>query len=223
MQRTRRSVPVFLAVIIIFSVFIRFDSEGLRLTGSFDESIFGSVRTSNHVVGKSFISNRDVLDRAWIVLEQYLESARENDLRRLSELSHQMSEVCRNPETRDECNNRMTLVYELGRELDREDFKNIWSDSKQIIISTDYKRVREDEPVPIMGLVRSTIYFTRDKVGTPKVLGFRVEDGAYLMVGDGEESVYWRRLEELVREIEKETLRDSNNNGWWDGIEELFY
>jgi len=176
--------------------------------------------------------NNNTADRAWAVFENYLESAKNHDLTSLRMLSHQISDVCSNPEQEEACFSRMDYVYSLGIQFKREEFKNIWSDDKQIIMASDYTTI-DDETFGSRGMARMIIYFTRDGAGNPKILSFNGLDGNFVLKKDLSEEELDKHLLESIRDNDEDGLpneidpdpnkRDTNGNGWWDSIETFFY
>ncbi len=136
-----------------------------------------------------------VSEQAWAVFQKYLEYAKAHDLAGVISLSHQLSEVCNDPESQPECYALMDNVYEVASPLQASEFKYIQSDERQIIMSTD-------------GPVVAILYFTIDPSGSPKVLGlgFCLEDDTF--------------TEKCVET--NPDKRDMDKNGWWDAIEALF-
>ncbi len=135
---------------------------------------------------------------AWKVFEQYRTYALEHNLLGIKSLSHQISDTCANPETREECNSLMDSVYSLTQSWKQGDFTEIHFDEKQIVMLT---------PATADSL-RLAFLFTRDETGAPKVL-----------------SVKWC-LPESVEDkcVNTDPLtRDSDGDGWWDDVEAAFY
>jgi len=149
----------------------------------------------------SFPSPDNLLkEKAWNVFKNYLENAYEHDLPGLRMLSHQISNTCNNPEMKDACFSLMDNVYFIGSSFVKDDFKNIWSDEKQIILATDYRQI-SIEALGINELVRNVIYFTIDKNGNPKILSFN----------DTESKDF------------NPIIKDTDGDSWWEGIEVFFY
>ena len=139
-------------------------------------------------------------EKAWNVFKNYLENAYEHDLPGLRVLSHQISSTCNNPELNDACFSLMDNVYFIGSSFVKDDFKNIWSDEKQIILATDYRQI-SIEALGINESIRSVIYFTIDKNGNPKILSFNDMEN--------------KNLDPVIE--------DTDGDGWWEGIEVFFY
>ena len=141
-------------------------------------------------------NNSNLAQEAWEIFQNYLAFAHAHDLEGLRTLSHQISDTCNNPAKEKGCFELMDSVYTLASPFTLNDFKNIISDEKQIIMYTD-------GPDVVM------LYFTRKEDGTPKVLGMRF---------------CLENATETISCVETDpTKRDLNNNGWWDSVESLFY
>lgn len=136
-----------------------------------------------------------ISEEAWDVFQSYLEYAKAHDLAGVISLSHQLSDICNDPEKEPECFALMDNVYEIASPLQASEFKHIQSDERQIIMSTD-------------GPVVAILFFTIDPSGSPKVLGlgFCLEDDS---------------LAEKCVQTDP-AKRDKNNNGWWDAVEAHF-
>lgn len=196
------------------------------------------------------------LDKSWQVLEQYLVAAKAHDIAAVENLSYQLSDSCKkiaeSEDAKKDCEARMDTVYNFGSQLQKTDFKYIWSDSKQIVLATDWLESDEGD---LAARIRSTIYFTRGEDGSLKVLSFKPAQGTFISKFDKKEGGPQIKLtaEEIKARLIKYTedadkdgvedyvetcsgtsnnstciktdpkKRDTNRNGWWDGVEALFY
>lgn len=133
---------------------------------------------------------------AWDTFQAYLKFARAHDLVGIRSLSYQISATCNDPAKETDCYALMDSVYALANQFTLSDFKNIQADKKQIIMYTEGPNV-------------IILYFTRKEDSAPKVLSmkFCVEDEA---------------TKNSCAETNAST-RDSDADGWWDGVESLFY
>ncbi|MDO8569272.1 MAG: hypothetical protein Q7R89_00565 [bacterium] len=132
---------------------------------------------------------------AWTTFQNYLEFARTHNLSGIRSLSYQISATCSDSSKEKECFALMDSVYAIASPFKLSEFKYIQSDERQIIMYTD-------------GPTVAILYFTRIE-NTTKVLGMRfcLEDETTMGTC-----------------VETDTIKnDSNNNGWWDNVESLFY
>lgn len=141
-------------------------------------------------------SEEDMAKEAWAVFQNYLQFAKEHNLDGIKALSYQISDTCNNPESENACFALMDNLYTVANPLQFNEFKNIQFDDRQVIMSTE-------------GEFIAIIYFVRDEVGTPKILGLN-------FCIDNKEAI-----EQCVET--DPTKRDKDNNGWWDSVESLFY
>lgn len=132
---------------------------------------------------------------AWTTFQNYLGFAKVHNLVGVRSLSHQISAVCNDITREKECFALMDNVYLLGIPLKVEDFQNIYSDERQIIMHTN-------------GPTVVILYFTREG-NIIKLLGmqFCLEDETAKVSCVNASSI----------------KNDQNNNGWWDSVESLFY
>lgn len=141
-------------------------------------------------------------EEAWETFAAYRSAAGRLDLPEVARLSYQLSPTCATAlsgaSDRAECNRLMESVAFFTQDLRREDFTEVASDDRQIVLATDYM---EAEGV---GAVKWVLYFVRD-AGTPKLLGINFCTGQ-----DTETDVCVETRPEK---------RDMNNNGWWDSLE----
>lgn len=185
-------------------------------------------------------------DRAWQVFQNYLTSAKAHDLEGLRKVSYQISSVCNDPTQEKACFARMDGAYDLGIQFKRKEMTNLWSDNKQIIMASAYTTV-DDTSFGSRGMARAIIYFTRDEAGNPKVLSFNGLDGSFVLKKDLSDEELDQHLLESIQDDDEDGLpnkvetcadknsslslctetdpnkRDTNEDGWWDGIEILFY
>ena len=109
-------------------------------------------------------SDRDeaLTKQTWTVFQEYLVAAKSHNLRHLSSLSYQLSEVCKDKAKEDECYGRMDGIYNLTKDWSMEDFPHILADQRQIVLYGD----------------RVAIYFIKNAFSMTKVLGIRLGDMA---------------------------------------------
>lgn len=180
-------------------------------------------------------------EEAWIVFQKYLTFAKNHDLEGLKSVSYQLSPTCTDPLKQKECYQLMDSAYSFGIELKKADFINIWQDSKQIILFTN---VIKQEVEVSRGYTKGVIYFTKDSAGNLKVLSFNPVYGAFTKIAGKTDVEIEATLTEMLKDTDQDglddqveickdqgpacvktdpTKRDTNGNGWWDGIEALFY
>lgn len=183
----------------------------------------------------------EVKEEAWALFERYLAAAKAHDLETVRTLSYQLSEACLDPARREECNALMDNVYSFGSEFKKEGFTEMDFDQRQIILSTPFTKNLEGE-APSM--TRAVIYFVRPSGRPLQFLSLKPFDGAFIIRTGQATSTIDTRLEQMVLDSDKDGLpdeietcadadtacirtdpkkRDTDGDGWWDGIEALFY
>lgn len=181
----------------------------------------------------------------WTIFQNYLTFAKTHNLAGLKSLSYQLSTTCTDSTKTSDCNALMDSAYFFGKDMKEKDFVNIWFDDKQIILSTNF--TRQDVGTTTAGYVRGIIYFVRDAGGNSKVLYFSPTDGVAVNKSKIAPDQLEARLLDMVKDSDKDGLpdlvetcagyaveancpnkitdpnkRDTNVNGWWDGVESYF-
>ncbi len=179
-------------------------------------------------------------DVAWAVFQTYLNYNKNRNFEGVKSVVYKIAPVCKDPKTRIDCEARMGSAYAYGNLMKKEDFTNVWSDEKQIILSSNFK---VDEDNNIMARTRSIIFFIKDQ-GNWKMLSFSPFKGATINKGTASQEELNDRLitytedkdqdgiasyeEECISAETKDTCvptnpktRDTNGDGWWDGVEAL--
>ena len=231
------------AFIVLALITIALAIGGLASTKQFESVDSTKIDTNNLISVVSTVTlpmpklalpffNNNVANNAWNVFENYLESVKNHDLESLRKYSHQISDTCNNPDLEEQCFVLMDNVYALGIQFKREEFKNIWFDEKQIIIASDYTTI-DDDTFGSRGMARMIIYFTRDELGTPRVLSFNDLDGNFVLKKDLSNEELDKHLLESIQDDDEDGLpnkidpdpnkRDANGDGWWDSTETFFY
>lgn len=158
-----------------------------------------SVTTDSEEPEEVFIPISDprkaVLDEAWGVFDRYVELAKKRDLDGVRNLSYKLSSACNDPTQREQCNVMMNSAVIFGESLNKSDFKNVYYDSKQVLLETN---TGGDG-------TRLGLAFARVS-GSLKVLGAK---WCAPSSPNQEDSCLNANL----------SSRDMNNNGWWDDLE----
>jgi hypothetical protein len=193
---------IAIALVAVAAIVAFFLAGAVKSTKSFGSGNFSLPFTFSGAKLPN-LENAFTVTSAWSVFQDYLKAAKDNDLEKLKSHSYQTSETCNDPKRRAECNELMTGVYLIASGFKLEDFKNVESDAKQIIMSTDYMKMPDGADD-----TKVVLYFVKAETGEPKVLGIRfcygLEDGLKCVITDPE-------------------TRDVDHDGWWDDIEALFY
>jgi hypothetical protein len=136
----------------------------------------------------------------------------------------------------------MDNVYAIGSLFKKEDFKNVWSDAKNLIISTDYSRVDDSSGI-FVGYTRAIMYFVVEN-NNPKLLSLNNFDGVMVVKNNFTEEEITNKLNELVLDSDLDGIpdvvenctnpgmtnscrptdpnkRDTNGDGWWDSIDAI--
>jgi len=210
-----------------------------------EETLTGATTTATSTVTPKSETKPTLSNTTWVAFEKYLGFAKAHDLVGIKSLSYQISPTCEDVTKTEECNLLMDNVYFFGKDLKEKDYTNIWSDSKQIILSTDFKR--QEVGTTTVSYTRGIIYFTRDTQGNPKILSFNPDDGIFLNKSSYTPEELEARITNMTKDSDQDGLpdimescaeyaveancpnkktnpnkRDTDGNGWWDSIEIFF-
>lgn len=177
----------------------------------------------------------------WDSYAGYLDAARRNDVNDLAKYAYTLSDTCKDAKLQKECNEKMNAVYTLGSKLREADFVNVWEDSKQGILSTNLTRVDTDRDY---GYSKSYILFAKDSSGNPKLISLKPNEEWRVKKNPASTTAeLLKGLEDLVKDTDMDGLtdqiekcifadnmlvvsceesnpnkRDSDGDGYWDGI-----
>jgi hypothetical protein len=180
---------------------------------------------------------------AWAALGSYMNALKIHDIQALEQVTYKLSSACADPKQVATCNARMDHALEIANSFKKEDFKNIWFDDRQMILSTDWHTEESDIAI---GEAREAIYFVRDVNGDPKVLYFtQPEEIVYSFIDPKQtKSELTSRLKTRITDSDKDGLSDevetctyesadpktcvktdpempdTDGNGWWDSFEQ---
>ena len=216
--------------------------EVLEVNDNKQETINDGQGVMNEAVGVSAVLTKEDLWKIWI---RYLGFAKEKNIEGIKSISYQVSEACTKPELKGECEEKMTAVYTAGSVLRKEDFNNISADSKQAILRTNLKI---EETVEAFTATEGKIVFALNPLGKMSLLhldpaqtwSVRKKTGStteemktrlYAFSKDTDVDGLSDELEKCIFPDEWIVLactetnpnkRDSDGDGWWDGVEYYF-
>jgi hypothetical protein len=180
---------------------------------------------------------------AWAVLQAYITASKNHDVNTLKNLTYRLSAACQDPKQVDTCNSRMDKVVEITKDFNKNDFKNISYDNRQLVLSTDW---HVEETDIALGEARKAVYFIIDKNGNPKVLYLTQPEEIIFSFKDSAQTkaVLVKRLEVRITDSDKDMLTDeaetctfegadpktciktdpkkmdTDGNGWWDSFDQ---
>lgn len=186
----------------------------------------------------------DPKTEAWTVFGRYLAFNKDLDLDGVKSVVHKVAAVCNTAEPTDECKTRMTSAYSYGSEMNQADFVNVWNDGRQVILATDFW-TEKSEDMNFYGRFRSLIIFIRGSDGKLRLLNFSPLKGGSTSLDSADSAELDERLiiwtedkdQDGLADYEEECLhkpndkscvktdpkkRDTNGDGWWDGVNALF-
>lgn len=182
-----------------------------------------------------------IKNEAWALFQKYLTYNKENNLAGVKNSVYKISDVCDMEVPNQECKDRMQSAYSYGSVLESKEFKNVWYDEKQIILSTDFW-TESSEEMGAYGRFRAIIFFVKDESGNWKMLSFSPFKGSITTskeFGDNAENQAKIQSEDVDQDgmadyeekcLDKNktncaktdpTRRDSDGDGWWDGVQAL--
>ncbi len=243
-----RSIIIIISLLVVIligwklAVYFPKDLNPIQIPVVIDKSATSSPATTTPINIKPIDEKTDTINKAWTVFQKYLEAAKKHDLKTVTELSHQLSDTCKDPNQTKGCNALMDNVYAYGGEMQQKDYVNIWFDDKQIILLTKENFVAT---TTVRGIYKGFIYFTRGTSGNIKFLSFNPEVGAYVLTKDKSNEQVDAEIQAMIKDSDQDGLadyletcrenalstcvktnpekRDTDSDGWWDGTEALFY
>lgn len=202
-------------------------------------NIIGNVNNTSkqNSAGNKTQQSRDL----WSTFSLYLARAQDHDIQGVGELSFTLSDVCKDPKTKNECYKKMDTVYGVGSALKQEDFTHIVEDGKQGILSTDIRRL---DTTSALVAIKQVIYFTKDAKGNPKLLALNPNEMWQIARNTASTTAELEaKLQSLIRDTDEDGVsdelenciypdnilqvsckktnpqkKDSIGDGWFDGI-----
>lgn len=180
-------------------------------------------------------------DTAWALFQKYLAYNKARDFEGVKSVVYKIASVCADPKTRIDCEARMNLAYQYGSPLKKENFVNIWSDEKQMILTTDFW-LESSKELDQYGRFRSIIFFVKGADNEWKLLSFSPTKGGATSKGVASQEEVDARLIRYTEDNDKDgmpdyeeeclnkpndltcvktspKIRDTDGDGWWDGVE----
>lgn len=251
MNKNKKTIVIIAAFVVIASFFVvigkkgfNFSAEPVVSENQEKTTISDSLKQiGSDLPGQTLPLSNDPKDVAWAVFQKYLGYNEDQNLEGVKNTVYKVASVCEDPKTTIDCKARMNLAYKYGSTLKKEDFKNIWSDEKQIILSTNFW-TESSKDLDQYGRFRSIIFFIKGTDNEWKLLSFSPAKGGAINKGEASQEEVDQRLirytedndqdgrpdyeEECLQAQDKSTctqtnpkLRDTDGNGFWDGVEAL--
>ena len=176
----------------------------------------------------------------WQVLDRYFTFTKAHNIAGVKSLSYQQSAACADAKREQECFSLMDGVSAFKNRLKPDDFPIKWEDAKQLILLTP---IFKDDSVGY-GYRQGVIIFTKTVDGELRLLTFNPDRAWYLtsvlndnpegqesrirpMMEDVDQDAKDDRVEACVGEPDDcvktdPTRRDTDGDGWWDGVEAYF-
>lgn len=244
MEKNKRIILIVAVLIVIAVLFFVLKNVSLAPVAD-DKSSSATadkVKIDPSLSGQTLPFSNDPKTLAWTLFQKYLGYNKDQNLEGVRSTVYKVAAVCNDPKTLIDCKARMGAAYSYGVALKKEDFTNIWSDEKQIILSTDFE-VKEDDVS--IGRTRSIIFFIKDETGNLRMLSFSPAKGAVATkdttasrqeiddrliiytedkdqdgIADYQEQCLGVAPEEACVKTDPK-LHDTNGDGFWDGVEAL--
>lgn len=199
-----------------------------------------NISTSSNQISSEISSPTS--DQLWEIFSKYLDFAKKQDRDNLKKVAYQLSPSCTSTPVSSECKSKMSAVYEAGKSITRNDFTLIWSDKRQAIVSSEAKKIEDSQSV---GYQKSIVVFARNDQGQFGILALDPQR-SWLVKKNAtttNESLY-KRAGDLMIDTDKDGVtddfekcifpdsllilseckktdpqnRDTNGDGWWDGV-----
>jgi len=201
------------------------------------------IKTDSIVSEQTLPLSNNPKDLAWAVFSKYLGYNKDQNLEGVKSVVYKVAPVCNDAKTLIDCKARMDLAYSYGSALKKADFVNVWSDEKQIILATDFW-LESSKDLDQYGRFRSIIFFIKGTDGAWKLLSFSPTKGGATNKGSASQEEVDDRIIRYTEDNDKDgmadyeeecltkpgdltctktspKIRDTNGDGWWDGVEAL--
>ncbi|CAN5150034.1 hypothetical protein BH11PAT3_BH11PAT3_2610 [soil metagenome] len=122
-------------------------------------------------------ADKALAHEVWMTFSKYLTFAKAHDLVGIKTIAYKISPTCADTTKTKECYSLMDDLSSLGAIFEEKQFTHISYDSKNILLSTDYKL---EENQQIRGYSHAVLYFIRADDGSLKIVGFGPAQGRYL-------------------------------------------
>ena len=249
MDNKKIILPAIVIVVIVIALFFINSRENLPLDNTQTPQSVSTSSAPNsggeNLDGQA--STKTLTERIWILFDKYIARAKAHDIAGVKGLSYQQSDACADPKRANECYGLMDIVVDLAKGVKKEDYVNLWSDSKQVILSTNFKKT---DSADIYGYSRGYLVLTADINGDLKMLNFNPERSWFYTRYEsdfGNKEVMENKLQAIIKDSDEDGLtdmqeicggdyrdapaecsntdpskRDSDADGWWDGVEFFF-
>lgn len=238
------SLLALVLVIFLTSKYLPKKSPATDLTNTetqtLDEEV---VASSTKPASTNQSATQTTKEIAWNLFQKYLSYNKDLNLSGVKSTVYKVAEICNTVEPTQDCKDRMNSAYSYGSAFEKNKFTNVWSDEKQIILSTDFW-TEEIKELKQYGRFRSIIFFIKDKDGAWKMLSFspfqgktidgnglsseEVSEKAILYTKDEDKDGVADYDEECSNQPEgskciktNSELRDTDLDGLWDGTDLL--
>ncbi len=240
----KKIIVIIVILALILVLFFIFRNTSLApVVNNNSETDTEKIKINPDIPGQTLPFSNAPKDVTWALFQKYLGYNKNKDIEGVRSVVYKIASVCEDPKTRIDCEGRMGAAYSYGSVLKKEDFTNIWSDEKQIILATDFW-LESSKDLDQYGRFRSIIFFVKGADGEWKLLSFSPAKGGATNKGAASQEEVDARLirytedndqdgiadytEECIPAETKDTcvptnpkLRDTDGDGWWDGVETL--
>lgn len=235
-------------VLIVFALFFLFKNISFAPVAETapenkTENNVEKIKINPEISEQTLPFSNEPKDKAWALFSKYLSYNKEQNLEGVKSVVYKIASVCEDPKTLIDCKARMGSAYSYGSTLKKENFTNVWSDEKQIILATDFW-TESSKDLDQYGRFRSIIFFVKGADNEWKLLSFSPTKGGATNKGAANQEEVDARLIRYTEDNDKDgmpdyeeecihkpgdltciktspKLRDTNGDGWWDGVEAL--
>ena len=201
-------------------------SVGVETSSSTPSSVPASSSTSSNIVAKVSSGPTITLGEGWFVFQRFVQALKIQSVRSLNSVSYKPIPTCGS-----NCSQMFSFVYSSVKDLKREDFVNVWSDGRQMILSTNPIK---QEDATSLNYTKNYLYFVRGADGSIKFLQETSPSWGHTKVGTNlTEAQIDAEVQAMMVDTDKDGLtdmnelktdpkkRDSVGDGWWDGVRVL--